>query len=322
MDPGAGMAEESAAKKAKLERKKARRLKGSILKNLPASGVSIQPERREPPVASDLPTLQEILDWDWEEMPPLSRAHLSSQLARIPMEVPCRDGRLRFLNINKGTFRRAYTLLTKEPDSNRWIDRMEPGSVFWDIGANVGVLSLYAAQRGDLSVHAFEPVAVNYYLLAANCELNGFQDLMGCYLLGFSDRTHIGRMETSQFLASASFSLKPKKARPEFAGRYQTCLVFSIDDFLEQFDVPAPNYIKIDVPGVTEGILRGAARTLARPELREIQVELKEQSQRVQLLLAFLETFGFTIVHRNRRPSGAVAELVLGRATDGRPAWD
>jgi len=37
---------------------------------------------------------------------------------------------------------------------------MHPGSVFWDIGANVGVLTLYAATRGDLRVWAFEPAAV------------------------------------------------------------------------------------------------------------------------------------------------------------------
>ena len=57
----------------------------------------------------------------------------------------------------------------------RWIDDMWPGSVFWDIGANVGVLTLYAAMRGDLDVWAFEPAAVNYYNLVANCELNRVQ---------------------------------------------------------------------------------------------------------------------------------------------------
>ena len=49
---------------------------------------------------------------------------------------------------------------------------MEPGSVFFDIGANVGVLTLYAETRGDIEVWAFEPAAVNYYNLVANCELN------------------------------------------------------------------------------------------------------------------------------------------------------
>ncbi|MGD9657998.1 MAG: hypothetical protein AB7U61_10245, partial [Methylocystis sp.] len=38
---------------------------------------------------------------------------------------------------------RAKTALTKEPDMMRWLDDLGPDAVFWDIGANVGVLSLY-----------------------------------------------------------------------------------------------------------------------------------------------------------------------------------
>jgi len=263
-----------------------------------------------------------ILNADLEAIPPLARGEIAAKLAALPTEIPSRNGVLRFVNINRGSFGRACTLHTKEPDSIRWIDRMAPGSVFWDIGANVGVFSLYAAQRGDLHVHAFEPAAVNYYLLTANCELNGFQDVLSCYLLGFSDQTRVARIEATQFAAAASFSFKGNENRPEFAGHYQTCLLFSIDDFLERFCVPFPNYIKIDVPGLTAEIFRGAVGALARPELREIQVELSEHSKKVQGLLAFIATFGFRIVHRNRRPHGLVMELVLGRGTGETAEWE
>lgn len=256
------------------------------------------------------------MDWDFEAIPPRHRAELGAKLATVPMEVASRDGHLRFLNVNKATFRRALTLHTKEPDSLRWIDRMEPGSVFWDVGANVGVLSLYAAQRGDLDVHAFEPAAVNYYCLAANCELNGFYDVLSCYLLGFSDQTRVGRIEASQFAAARSFSFKGKRDAA-WVGRSQTCLLFSIDEFLEHFGVPFPNYVKVDVPGLTEEIFHGATRTLTRPELREIQVELREDKKGGRAVLDFLETYGFRIVRRNQRENGRIAELVLGRATPG-----
>ena len=69
------------------------------------------------------------------------------------------------------------------------VDRLNvPGSVFWDIGANIGVLTLYAAMRGDLKVWAFEPAAVNYYNLVANCELNGLERRVRCLQLGFTTR--------------------------------------------------------------------------------------------------------------------------------------
>src|SRR4051812_17323185 len=151
-------------------------------------------------------------------MPPRARAVLANRLARTVLEVPCRDGVLRFVTVGKGAFLRAQGLHTKEPDTLRWIDRMEAGSVFWDIGANVGVLSLYAAQRGDLDVHAFEPAAVNHYLLAANAEVNGLTDVLSSYQLGFSDRTRVARIEASQFAGGASFSVKGKGKAS--AGRY------------------------------------------------------------------------------------------------------
>jgi len=42
---------------------------------------------------------------------------------------------------------RANTLLTKEPETIAWIDTFEPGETLWDIGANVGVYSLYAGLK-------------------------------------------------------------------------------------------------------------------------------------------------------------------------------
>jgi FkbM family methyltransferase len=74
---------------------------------------------------------------------------------------------------------------------------MVPGSVFWDIGANVGVLTLYAAMRGDLEVWAFEPAAVNYYNLVANCELNRLERRVRCLQLGFSDVSGIADLHVS-----------------------------------------------------------------------------------------------------------------------------
>jgi FkbM family methyltransferase len=250
--------------------------------------------------------------WDVTKMPPRDRALLLDKLLRVPVEVPCRDGHLKFLVHSRGSYKRAITLETKEPDTLRWIDRMLPGSVFWDIGANVGVYSLYAAQRGDLQVHAFEPGAVNYYILAANCELNSFDHVMKCYLLGFTDSTRLDTMEVSQFASAASFIMKRDKSKPHSTGHEQACLMFSVDDFIARFNPPIPNYIKIDVPGNKRQILQGATKLLARSELREVQVEAREYGKGL-VILNFMKTFGFEIVHRNQRIDGRVAELVLGR---------
>lgn len=72
---------------------------------------------------------------------------------------------------------RAETFLTKEPETIAWINDMKPGEVLYDVGANVGVYTLYAASRG-VKVVAIEPVLENYVRLVRNIEANGFDKIV------------------------------------------------------------------------------------------------------------------------------------------------
>src|SRR4030095_4005993 len=156
----------------------------------------------------------------------------------------------------------------------------EPGSVFWDIGASVGVFSLYAALATDPGVAACEPAAVNYYLLTANCEANKLQDRVVCLLVGVGRQRSIARLEVSQFRPARSFSFRGKTDEP-YESR-QAALVLSIDELVEDYGVLCPNYIKIDAPGASEGIIAGAARTFRRPEVRQIHLEVRDTSKGAQ----------------------------------------
>ena len=71
---------------------------------------------------------------------------------------------------------RAETLLDKEPATIRWIDTFSPGEVLWDIGANIGIYSLYAGVVKGVEVLAFEPASFNHALLCDNIRLNGLED--------------------------------------------------------------------------------------------------------------------------------------------------
>ena len=101
-------------------------------------------------------------------------------------------------------------MLTRQPATIAWIDAFEPNSVFWDVGANIGVYTLYAALRRDIRVAAFEPAAVNYFLLSANCEANKFDDRVQCLLVGLGRERSVARLEVSQFVAGKSFSFLGK----------------------------------------------------------------------------------------------------------------
>jgi len=52
-------------------------------------------------------------------------------------------------------------IIAKEPDTLMWIDKIPEHSVFWDVGANVGLYSCYAAKARNCIVFAFEPSVFN-----------------------------------------------------------------------------------------------------------------------------------------------------------------
>jgi FkbM family methyltransferase len=250
-------------------------------------------------------------------LPTEQRADLVDLLLGKPATVDTPNGQIRFLNHSGVNYWRARTIMTKEPDSMRWIDAIPPGSVFWDIGANVGVLTLYAAMRGDLDVWAFEPAAVNFYNLVANCELNGLEKRVRCLQLGFSDTLEIANLHVSQLMSGHSFTFKESakiKPRKKIYPSLQPVQLCTIDDFIARYDAPCPNYIKIDVPGLTHEIFAGAKHTLSQPDLKEIQVEAREHGGSGKRLFKVLAPLGFKIKSRGMRRKGEVQrDLVFAR---------
>jgi hypothetical protein len=68
------------------------------------------------------------------------------------------DGlRLKILTPNSLCEWRAKTFSTKEPETLEWIDSIQKDSILWDVRANIGLYSIYAAKRQNCSVWAFEP---------------------------------------------------------------------------------------------------------------------------------------------------------------------
>ena len=202
--------------------------------------------------------------------------------------------------------------MTKEPDSLKWIDAMAPGSVFWDIAANVGVLTLYAATRGDLKVWAFEPVAVNYFNLVANCELNHLKDRIRCLQLGFGHNHKIANLHVSQFMPVRSFTFKQSKKPDAKRKSVPSIQAVQLSTSSSRDTARCPNYLKIDAPSFTPEIFVGAWKTLANPALRQIQVEIKKSKgdPRIAELLA---QFGFKPVGQEMRPGQVQRDLVFAR---------
>ncbi len=200
---------------------------------------------------------------------------------------------------------RALTLLSKEPETIEWIDGFDEGDTFWDIGANVGVYSIYAAIDRRIRVLAFEPSAGNYFLLNRNIELNRLNDALRAFCIAFSDRGGLDALNmqsTGLGGALSSFGVTVDESGHEFAPAFRQGMIgYSVDRFVEQFNPPFPNRMKIDVDGIEDRIVVGAAATLADARLKSISIELDaSRASHTDVVVKNIEAAGLKLVARRQ----------------------
>lgn len=207
-------------------------------------------------------------------------AYLSERMT-LTERVRLPEGALTLLSGNSALLYRARTVLDKEPETIAWIDGFREGACVWDVGANVGVYSLYAARQRKARVLAFEPASANYHVLNQHIELNDACAFIQAYCLAFSDQNGLGLLNmantraggaTNNFDAQGALSPYAPKTDRVFN---QGMIGFSIDQFVRLYGPPFPEHLKIDVDGIEELILNGARDTLADPRLQSVLIELE-----------------------------------------------
>ena len=166
---------------------------------------------------------------------------------------------------NSITRYRAKTFSTKEPETLNWIDGFENNSVFWDIGGNVGLYSIYAAKKNQ-HTYCFEPSVFNLEFLARNINLNNLTDNISILPIALNDINKISRLKlTSSEWGSAhstfdkSYASDGSKISEKMI--YQT-VGFNMNNIAEILKLPYPDYVKIDVDGIEHLILKGGNKLL------------------------------------------------------------
>lgn len=186
---------------------------------------------------------------------------------------------------------RASSFSSKEPETLEWIDSIPSGSVMWDIGANVGLYSIYAAKNHDVRVYAFEPSVFNLELLARNIFLNQLQQNVIIVPVALSSTTgpSLFRMSNTQWGGALStfgenYGQDGKKLESLF--EYQVCGI-CMDDLFGRLGIAIPKYIKIDVDGIEHLILSGGMSILNEVEsiLVEINDDFVQQAEQSSQLL-------------------------------------
>lgn len=132
--------------------------------------------------------------------------------------------------------------------------------VVFDLGANHGVFSVYAASRGA-EVYAFEPTPELKKTIERQSELNNGAILLAPYAV--SDVC--GK---TQFYISNSTSVNGLAEHDQYLSDEVVSAItvdqITIDEFVKQNKIPRVDFIKADIEGAERLMLRGAQETLRK----------------------------------------------------------
>lgn len=235
--------------------------------------------------------------WNWRD------ARLLKFFRRVtqPTDYPL----LRFVSPTRSLEVEMRRGPDREIETRQWIDEIpgENASVLWDVGAQVGSFSVYAASRG-IAVISVEPVPQNLMMLTRNIDLNKLHErctvlpvaacgkdepeLLRLSGLGFgSARNNFGGATLSH-----SGELNSSVASFRVVG-------MTIRTAVSVWNLPPPQFLKVDVDGIDDEVIYGCGELLS--SVLGICCELRFPEERIEALSAHLRNYGLVLTHRSVR---------------------
>lgn len=203
---------------------------------------------------------------------------------------------------------RAKTIYTKEPATIKWIRGFKKNEVFWDIGANVGIYSLYAASLKKVKVYSFEPSPNNFYVLCKNIYLNRYSDKIIPFCICLSKYNILDKLYFSSFSEGSAHNFFGNQ-KNEFGKTVKTtysqdCFGFKADDLIKIFKLKFPNHLKLDVDGSEIDVIFGATRIIKNKNLKSILVEFTSEKNNKKIkVFRYFKKMGFSLTSKEH-PDG------------------
>ena len=157
-----------------------------------------------------------------------------------------------------------YWLGTYEPELQSALrELVPPGAFIYDVGANIGYVSLLLAKAAGPGgyVYAFEALPENAERWRKNIALNGMQDRLSLFAGAVSASS-----EPVRFLVHASGGMGKAAGSAGRADHYQSEVIvpgISLDEFVYGLGNPPPQVVKMDIEGGEVLALPGMLRVLA-----------------------------------------------------------
>lgn len=236
---------------------------------------------------------------EWRDKFTLELNNLKREVSHISNQG--HEFRARFYTPNNLCEFRADTFSTKEPEILRWIDDYGDEGIFCDVGANVGLYSIYFAKTKPGLVYSFEPSVFNLPILAKNISENGVSDKVTLISNPLSLENGINRFMYSSVDEGAALNAFGVEYGHDGENLNDTMSVhklgFSLDYLVENKIVSdVPKMIKIDVDGIEHLILKGAETTLRNVKCQSVYVEVNDDFERLaDEIQKILKSCGFEL---------------------------
>ncbi|MFI5704064.1 FkbM family methyltransferase [Streptomyces xanthochromogenes] len=194
--------------------------------------------------------------------------------------------------------RYLYLFGVWEPHMTHWLrERLRPGDVFVDVGANIGAFSMLASRLvGETGrVIAIEASPEFHRRVLQHVELNGCSNVRAVNIAVADSR------KTLTFVLASSKNMGANSIVP-FGGPAESTFEMAalpLSEVLRADEIAKARVIKIDVEGAEGGVIRGLAPVLGdlRPDV-EIAVEVTPErmtqlSDSVEELMVVMQKHGF-----------------------------
>ncbi len=175
----------------------------------------------------------------------------------------------------------------------------DTNSVIIDIGAQIGIFSIYAATKSK-TVYAFEPVPENYKLFLENIRINDFNRIIKAYNYAISDKEENLRLFLNEDNTGGHSAYSK-------TGNYLDVPTMSLKDVFDKNDIKICDLLKIDAEGSEYEILFGLPEEYFK-KIKRVFVEYhdfngmdsnNEPSNNIESLRKYLENHGYTVIDKN-----------------------
>ena len=217
--------------------------------------------------------------------------------------------KINFFVPNQLTQYRVDSFFTKEPETLAWIDNFMDNKniIFWDIGANVGLYSIYAAIKfNNIKVYSFEPSTSNLRVLSRNISINNLYNkiLINQFPLTNTNKGHQLMMESNfsegGALHSYGKNINYEGKKLDIKNNYML-FGFSINYLIKNLNFEIPDYLKIDVDGLEHLILEGGNQFLNDEKIKSISIEINENYQeQLNKVKDLMHSFNYKFIKKNQ----------------------